>query len=115
MSRTLADAAARERIRADLDTTFVVEAAAGTGKTTALVDRVVASLAAGRSTLDRTVVVIAVRILNGFQRTLPSLTFSRTRVSNPDAPMTAMPRSASGPGYSSNTSAPSPTAHSICE
>jgi len=57
VTRALADAAARERIRNDLRTTFVVEAAAGTGKTTALVERVVASVAAGRSTLDRTVVV----------------------------------------------------------
>jgi ATP-dependent helicase/nuclease subunit A len=57
MTRPLADAGARERIRRDLATSFVVEAAAGTGKTTALVERVVASVAAGRSTLDRTVVV----------------------------------------------------------
>jgi ATP-dependent helicase/nuclease subunit A len=57
VSRALVDGAARERIRSDFDTTFVVEAAAGTGKTTALVERVVASVAAGRSTLARTVVV----------------------------------------------------------
>src|SRR5262249_21930027 len=41
-SRPLADGEARRRIREDLDTTFVVEAAAGTGKTTELVSRIVA-------------------------------------------------------------------------
>ena len=43
----LADAEARTRIRGELDTTLVVEAAAGTGKTTALVGRMVAVLARG--------------------------------------------------------------------
>jgi ATP-dependent helicase/nuclease subunit A len=43
------DAAARARIESDLDTSFVVEAAAGTGKTTALVARIVALLGSGRA------------------------------------------------------------------
>jgi ATP-dependent exoDNAse (exonuclease V) beta subunit len=54
---TLADAAARDRIRDDLDTTLFVEAAAGTGKTTALVSRILAALRSGRATLDRIVAV----------------------------------------------------------
>src|SRR3546814_9762258 len=41
------DEAARERIRTDLDTTLFVEAGAGSGKTTALVDRVVALVTTG--------------------------------------------------------------------
>src|SRR5207244_12566542 len=53
----LADQNARERIRADLDTTLVVEAAAGTGKTTELVGRMVAVLMAGRGRLDGMVAV----------------------------------------------------------
>ncbi|MGH7916760.1 MAG: UvrD-helicase domain-containing protein, partial [Candidatus Binataceae bacterium] len=53
----LADAPARERIRNDLDATLIIEAAAGTGKTTALVSRIVAVVASGRSTLDRLVAV----------------------------------------------------------
>jgi len=53
----LADAAARRRIREDLDATFVVEAAAGTGKTTELVARIVALLASGRARLDEIVAV----------------------------------------------------------
>jgi ATP-dependent helicase/nuclease subunit A len=53
----LADAAARERIRTDLGATMVVEAAAGTGKTTALVSRIVAVIAAGRGELANIVAV----------------------------------------------------------
>jgi ATP-dependent exoDNAse (exonuclease V) beta subunit len=53
----LADADARRRIREDLDTTLFVEAAAGTGKTTELVSRIVAILCSGRGTLDRIVAV----------------------------------------------------------
>ena len=57
MTMTLADQDARERIRGDLDTTLVVEAAAGTGKTTELVGRMVAVLMAGRGRLDGMVAV----------------------------------------------------------
>jgi ATP-dependent exoDNAse (exonuclease V) beta subunit len=57
MSAPLADQAARDRIRNDLDTTLVVEAAAGTGKTTALVGRMVSALMTGRAHLDRMVAV----------------------------------------------------------
>jgi ATP-dependent exoDNAse (exonuclease V) beta subunit len=53
----LADQPARDRIRTDLDTTLVVEAAAGTGKTTALVQRMVAAIESGRARLDRLVAV----------------------------------------------------------
>ena len=49
----LADSTARERIRGDLASTLVVEAAAGTGKTTELVARIVALVRLGRATLDR--------------------------------------------------------------
>ena len=47
MTQALGDAAARAAIRGDLDTTLVVEAAAGTGKTTELVHRIVALVARG--------------------------------------------------------------------
>ena len=52
-----ADADARRRIVDDFATTLFVEAAAGTGKTTALVGRVVALICNGMSTLDRIVTV----------------------------------------------------------
>lgn len=56
-SAPLADADQREVIRTALDTNLLVEAAAGTGKTTELVGRMVAALATGRAELDRIVAV----------------------------------------------------------
>lgn len=53
----LADAAARGQIREDLGTSFIVEAAAGTGKTTEIIKRVVAVLATGVAEVGRIVVV----------------------------------------------------------
>jgi ATP-dependent exoDNAse (exonuclease V) beta subunit len=53
----LADADARSVIANRLDDTVVVEAAAGTGKTTELVRRVVTILATGRATVDSIVAV----------------------------------------------------------
>lgn len=51
-ARPLGDQAARERIIGDLDANLCVEAAAGTGKTTVLVNRVVNLLAAGKVNVD---------------------------------------------------------------
>ena len=53
----LPDAEARHRILTDFGTTLVVEAAAGTGKTTALVGRIVALIREGLGALDRIVAV----------------------------------------------------------
>jgi len=53
----LADSDARERIRGSLDETMVVEAAAGTGKTSELVARLVAVLAEGRGSVQTIVAV----------------------------------------------------------
>ncbi|MDB4933346.1 MAG: ATP-dependent nuclease, subunit, partial [Labilithrix sp.] len=57
MSEPLVDAEARARIANDLDATLVVEAAAGTGKTTALVERILSLLRTGKATL-RTLVAV---------------------------------------------------------
>ena len=46
------DEAARGRITGDLDRTFLVEAGAGSGKTKSLVDRMIALIATGRSTIQ---------------------------------------------------------------
>jgi len=54
---SLVDQAARDRIRGDFDTTLVVEAAAGTGKTSELVARIVAGIKCGRLKLDKIVAV----------------------------------------------------------
>ena len=51
------DQAARERIRDDLDESLCVEAGAGTGKTTALVARVVNVLRTGHATVDEIAVI----------------------------------------------------------
>jgi ATP-dependent helicase/nuclease subunit A len=48
-----ADANVRHRIRTELDKTFFVEAGAGTGKTSILVSRVVALVAAGQLRMER--------------------------------------------------------------
>jgi ATP-dependent helicase/nuclease subunit A len=53
----LADQKARDLIRTALDTTIVVEAAAGTGKTTELVNRIISILAEGRTTMEHIVAV----------------------------------------------------------
>jgi ATP-dependent exoDNAse (exonuclease V) beta subunit len=53
----LDDAAARAVIQSQLDVTVVVEAAAGTGKTTEMVNRIIAVLAAGRAAVDALVAV----------------------------------------------------------
>ncbi len=55
--KILVDQKARDAIRNDLDATLVVEAAAGTGKTTELVARVLALLTSGKATLASTVAV----------------------------------------------------------
>ena len=52
-----ADQAARDRIRDSLDETLFVEAGAGTGKTTSLVDRMLGLVSTGRATLDRIAVI----------------------------------------------------------
>jgi len=46
------DGTSRARILEDLDTTLLVEAAAGTGKTTSIIGRMVALLAAGKCRID---------------------------------------------------------------
>jgi len=51
------DASARKRIHESLDESLIVEASAGTGKTTELVNRVVQVLARGRATIDKIVAV----------------------------------------------------------
>ena len=53
----LFDAAARKTIREDLAKTLVVEAAAGTGKTTEMIARIIAVIASGATTLERLVAV----------------------------------------------------------
>ncbi len=53
----ISDQAVRDRIRDDLGVTLLIEAAAGTGKTTALVNRIVSVIGSGRGELARIVAV----------------------------------------------------------
>jgi ATP-dependent helicase/nuclease subunit A len=55
------DDAARQRIRKSLDESLIVEAAAGTGKTSELIQRIVAILRSGRTSVDRIVAVTFTR------------------------------------------------------
>ncbi len=59
--RELADAGARRRIEEELDRNLVVEAAAGAGKTHALVGRIVALVAAGECEIDEVAAVTFTR------------------------------------------------------
>ncbi|HEY4360430.1 MAG TPA: UvrD-helicase domain-containing protein [Bryobacteraceae bacterium] len=52
-ARATSDAEARERILTSLDESLIVEASAGTGKTTMLVRRIVEVLATGRAKIDQ--------------------------------------------------------------
>ena len=52
MTKTLIDQPQRDAIKHDLDTTILVEAAAGTGKTTSMIDRMVNLLAYGKLEID---------------------------------------------------------------
>ena len=55
------DELARQRIRTSLDESLIVEAAAGTGKTTELVRRIVNTLKTGKARVDRIVAVTFTR------------------------------------------------------
>ncbi len=61
MSSAHNDEPARQRIRSSLDESLLVEAAAGTGKTTVLVARLVAVLERGKTTVDRIAAVTFTR------------------------------------------------------
>ncbi|UCF04533.1 MAG: UvrD-helicase domain-containing protein, partial [bacterium] len=57
MIKRLVDQDARDRVRTDLDTSFCVEAGAGTGKTTLLIDRYLAIIRSGRATCSQVVAI----------------------------------------------------------
>ena len=61
MSEISRDERARQRIRNSLDESLIVEAAAGAGKTTELVRRILNTLRTGRTTVDRIVAVTFTR------------------------------------------------------
>ncbi len=56
-ARPPADQSVRDRVTTDFETTLLLEAGAGTGKTTVLVKRILALLRAGRAPIDRIVAI----------------------------------------------------------
>lgn len=79
------DAEARHRIETSLDESLLVEAAAGTGKTTVLVKRLVAVLASGRTTVDRIVAVTFTRKAAGELKLRLRQALDRAREASDDA------------------------------
>ena len=82
MSPAPRDHAVREEIRTNLDATLMVEAGAGTGKTTVLVDRIVELLRRGPHGVDQLAVLtfteaaaaeLAARVRDGLERELHSV------------------------------------------
>ena len=71
---------ARVRIRTSLDENLIVEAAAGTGKTSELVGRIVAVLEKGKATVDRIVAVTFTRKAAGELKLRLRQELDRTRV-----------------------------------
>jgi len=90
----LTDQAARDRIANALDDTLVVEAAAGTGKTTELVKRILRILATGRARVEHIVAVtftekaageLKLRLREALERERGATTDSRARQRLDDA------------------------------
>jgi len=75
------DSTARNRIRSSLDESLIVEAAAGTGKTTELVQRIVAVLRTGRTTVDKIVAVTFTRKAAGELRLRLRIELDKARIS----------------------------------
>ena len=84
MTAVLADAGARARVARDLGATLVVEAAAGTGKTTALVGRMVAGLVQGVARLDQIVAVTFTELAAGELKLRLRAEIERARASADD-------------------------------
>jgi len=81
----MADRDVRDLIRSALDVTLAIEAAAGTGKTTVLVDRMVAVLSSGLTTVDRMVAVTFTEKAAGELKLRLREQLERVRVASDDA------------------------------
>jgi len=77
----LGDESARQRIRTSLDESLIVEAAAGTGKTSELVQRIVNVIRTGRGSVDRIVAVTFTRKAAGELRLRLRVELDQSRVS----------------------------------
>ena len=89
MTPGFTDEAARLHIGSALDETIVVEAAAGTGKTTALVERIVRVIAAGRASVGEIVAVTFTEKAAGELKLRIRERLERARQEEPQAPVVA--------------------------
>jgi ATP-dependent exoDNAse (exonuclease V) beta subunit len=78
------DNSARQRIRESLDETLIVEAAAGAGKTSELIRRIVGILRTGRTTVDRIVAVTFTRKAAGELRLRLRIELDAARIAAAD-------------------------------
>lgn len=83
------DEAARRRITKALDTTFLVEAGAGSGKTKSLVDRMIALIATGRATIQTLAAVTFTRKAAAELRGRFQVALERSLASEPEDGMRA--------------------------
>ena len=106
----LADAEARRQILTDFGTTLFVEAAAGTGKTTALVGKIVALICEGVSTLDR---IVAVTFTEKAAGEIKLRLAEMERARNPKELLLSGRRDWRKPCRTSNSPGSAPSMHSV--
>ena len=105
------DHAARERARRDHDTSLVLEAGAGTGKTTLLVDRIEALVRSGRARLDQ---VAAVTFTENAATTMKLRLRERLERARVDPVLPAEERRRAGEALDGLERAPISTIHALC-
>jgi len=111
MSFRPADHAARERARAQHETSFVLEAGAGTGKTTLLVDRIESLVRSGRARLDE---VAAVTFTENAATTMKLRLRERLERARADAGASASERRNAGEALEVLERAQISTIHALC-
>ena len=107
----IADEEARERARRDHDTTLVIEAGAGTGKTTLLVDRIEAILRSGRARLDE---IAAVTFTENAATTMKLRLRERLERARADARLAPEERARAGVALDTLERAAVTTIHALC-
>ncbi len=105
------DQAARERARTDLDTSLVIEAGAGTGKTTLIIDRIEALVLGGRATLDQ---IAAVTFTENAAATMKLRLRERLERRRTDPAQSAIARERAAAALDILERAPISTIHALC-
>ncbi len=105
------DHEARRRARDDHDTSLVLEAGAGTGKTTLLVDRIESLVLSGRATLDR---IAAVTFTENAAATMKLRLRERLEKARVDSQRPVVERGRAGAALDILERAPISTIHALC-